>query len=256
MSMSKFGHAEYFAVNNKGKWIPFYPLVFVVEGATTRLLSPQDCATQFNLNNNFDTYGGSSRYFWMDVGNKHRITTHISGTHNIPFFHVRRRLPTDPPRTFTPSHVRLIKREPECDCHLASDRCTCQRELLQRSFVPIRHDSINEMNMSVLDETNQNLSSTQKAILLWHCRLGHIGFQHIVKLLSMCDTKLGTEPFNTTDCLPCLLLPSGVNKSSLTSAKPPLCSACEIANAKRRGPSIRTVVDSPSPKLILKTKYL
>jgi hypothetical protein len=172
MPMTLFGHAEYFAVNTKGKWVPFYPLVFVVEGVTQRLISPQDLSNQFGLDPNQDSYGGLSRYFWMDVGGN-RLLTHVNGANGIPFFNVRRRLPSDPPRTFVPPKVKLIRHEKKCDC--TSDRCTCQREnRMNESPQPLLQ---NVSNVSVLEEVNQNLTPTQKAILLWHCRLGHVGFQ-------------------------------------------------------------------------------
>jgi hypothetical protein len=126
MNMTKFGHAEYFGVNTEGKWVPFYPMIFVVEGATQRLVSPQDFSKQLGLDSNNDTYGGSSRYFWMDVGQGSRLLTHTN-SNNIPYFQVRRRLQSDPPRTFVPPNVQVIREDP-CDCHHVGSRCTCQRE--------------------------------------------------------------------------------------------------------------------------------
>jgi hypothetical protein len=31
--------------------------------------------------------------------------------------------------------------------------------------------------LSIADETNQNLTALQKELLLWHWKLGHVGFQ-------------------------------------------------------------------------------
>jgi hypothetical protein len=218
-------------------WVPFYPMIFVVEGATQRLVSPQDFSKQLGLDSNNDTYGGSSRYFWMDVGQGNRLLTHTN-SNNIPYFQVRRRLPSDPPRTFVPPNVQVIREDP-CDCHHVGSRCTCQRE--QRMILKASPLLDSQICMTVLDEANQNLSTVQKAILLWHQHLGHIGFQLIKKLIQMCDPKHGTLPFNTQDCTPCLPLPSGITKDSVNAAQSPLCLACEVANAHRRGPtSIKT----------------
>jgi hypothetical protein len=38
--------------------------------------------------------------------------------------------------------------------------------------------------LSVADKTNQNLTASQKELLLWHWKLGHAGFQWIQHLAS------------------------------------------------------------------------
>jgi hypothetical protein len=39
--------------------------------------------------------------------------------------------------------------------------------------------------MSVVDETNQNLSPCQKELFLWHWKLGHANFNWIQRLASI-----------------------------------------------------------------------
>ena len=37
--------------------------------------------------------------------------------------------------------------------------------------------------LSILEETNQSIIAAQKDLLLWHFRLGHMGFAHLQKLM-------------------------------------------------------------------------
>jgi hypothetical protein len=253
MMMTKFGHAEYFGVNTEGKWVPFYPLVFVVEGATQRLVSPQSFSQQLGLDQHNDSFGGSSRYFWMEIGGGNRLLTYVSSS-NIPYFQVRRRIPSDPPRTFVSPLIKLVKQEDPCDCHLTGSRCSCQRELLE----PFKASpsTVLKSFITVLDEANQHLSAGQKSILLWYQRLGHVGFQHIKKLIQTCDPKHGVLPFNTDDCPPCLPLPSGLHKDAVILAQSPVCLACEVANAHRRGPATIKTSKIQTKELSLKTNNL
>jgi hypothetical protein len=41
---------------------------------------------------------------------------------------------------------------------------------------------------SVAEETNQNITQAQKELLLWHWRLGHIGFELVQRMIS--STKM------------------------------------------------------------------
>jgi len=87
--------------------------------------------------------------------------------------------------------------------------------------------------LSVSDETNQNLSSSQKELLHWHWRLGHANFQWIQRRLAKrTESETGG-----------LILPSKSPKSS--SCKVPLCAACQFAKQARRGAG--TSIESQSP---------
>jgi hypothetical protein len=84
----------------------------------------------------------------------------------------------------------------------------------------------------VTDEVNQNLTSTQKLLLRFHFRLGHIGFQHV--------QWLGRQG---------LLGPEGVtmgNKSNLTVPK---CTVCQFGKQGRTPTQGRRVTFADSGAL-------
>jgi hypothetical protein len=89
----------------------------------------------------------------------------------------------------------------------------------------------------VTDEVNQNLTSTQKLLLRFHFRLGHIGFQHV--------PWLGRQG---------LLGPEGVtmgNKSNLTVPK---CAACQFGKQGRTPTQGRRVTFANSGACCLRIK--
>ena len=69
---------------------------------------------------------------------------------------------------------------------------------------------------TVTDETNQNLTGHQKALLKWHYRLGHLGMQHI--------QWLGRKG----------VLDGHGDKWGSTSVNPPKCGACLFGKQHRR----------------------
>jgi hypothetical protein len=85
---------------------------------------------------------------------------------------------------------------------------------------------------AVLKQANNNLSSEQKELLLWHHRLGHISIARVQSLLQ----KPRTNSFN--DKLTRIISPSN-NKSS--HCHPPLCTSCQYAKQKRKNPPKTTV---------------
>ena len=73
-----------------------------------------------------------------------------------------------------------------------------------------------QSHICLADQENINLSSTQKQLLRWHYRLGHIGFQWLQSLAKL--GRLGLlEKFSR--CIP------------------PLCTACQVGQGKRQSPS-------------------
>jgi hypothetical protein len=85
---------------------------------------------------------------------------------------------------------------------------------------------------AVLKHANNNLSSEQKELLLWHHRLGHIGIARVQSLLQ----KPSATSFN--DIQSRLISPSN-NKSS--HCHPPMCTACQYAKQKQKNPPKVTV---------------
>jgi len=79
-----------------------------------------------------------------------------------------------------------------------------------------------DYNLSVLDPTNENLMSAQKALLLDHFCLGHIGIDHLHSLYqNTLDQELGK--------LSCLI-PKHAN---VMSCMIPMCLACHVTKAKK-----------------------
>jgi hypothetical protein len=78
----------------------------------------------------------------------------------------------------------------------------------------------------VADKTNQNLTASQKELLLWHWKLGHASFQWIQQLASTpCDPLDGLgSPILTT------------KQPRVSSCPSPLCTACQLVKQHCRGP--------------------
>ena len=64
------------------------------------------------------------------------------------------------------------------------------------------------IDVCVTNEANQNLTTSQKDLLLWHFRLGHIGFQHVQWLF--CTGRLKVQG----------------NSKALANCERPKCADC------------------------------
>ena len=73
-----------------------------------------------------------------------------------------------------------------------------------------------ELNLCVTDETNQNLSESQKELLRWHFRLGHLNFAAVQQLLR--SSALGSSSLQT----------------AASKCEIPRCASCQFGKAKRR----------------------
>jgi hypothetical protein len=89
--------------------------------------------------------------------------------------------------------------------------------------------------LSVTDQTNQNLRPAQKELLLWHFKLGHVGFHWCQKLC-----RVPTDPFREQVIVP--------KHSKVSSCDAPLCTACQLSKQTRRFPEIKTQVN-PAPTI-------
>ena len=97
--------------------------------------------------------------------------------------------------------------------------------------------------LSVADETNQNLTASQKELLTWHWKLGHANFQWIQTLCR--------HP--TSDSKRCIL-PTKLAKTSSFPA--PKCAACMLGKQARRTPTLSIGHHLPNKDLLLKTNHL
>jgi hypothetical protein len=112
---------------------------FYVPGSNIRLLSPQDYARYHNLSILADQYGGNSKEFWMMLQDgTSKVLAPIASGGKLP--------------------IMIAK-------HTSANNLR-QSTCYSSEFT------------NVLDFQNQNLSSTQKLLLLDHCRLGHLNFSH------------------------------------------------------------------------------
>jgi hypothetical protein len=79
--------------------------------------------------------------------------------------------------------------------------------------------------LSIADETNQNLTASQKELLLWHWKLGHADFQWIQHLTS--------TPHEPIDGIEYPILKS--KQPRILSCPAPLCTACQLSKQNCRG---------------------
>jgi hypothetical protein len=94
-----------------------------------------------------------------------------------------------------------------------------------------KHDELSVF-INVADETNQNMTTSQRELLYWHQRLGHADMARIQVLLA--------EPKNREE--KGILTPK--NKKSSSCAKP-LCTACQLAKQTRRtSPATNTTLNN------------
>jgi hypothetical protein len=95
-------------------------------------------------------------------------------------------------------------------------------------------------HVSILDDINPNLNDKEKEKLLWHYRLGHIGFQWLEKLMR-------PGPNDEPPCIKTKL--KGVAES-----KSPMCGACLFGRQKRRPSGNKN--ESKVKEMVLKTNDL
>ena len=89
-------------------------------------------------------------------------------------------------------------------------------------LLPLHTEPLFQGHLSVMDETNQNITSSQKELLLWHQRCGHANFSWIQ---SLCQTNCNAKA---------TILPT--RSPSVSTCPAPLCTACQLAKQKRHTP--------------------
>jgi hypothetical protein len=101
-------------------------------------------------------------------------------------------------------------------------------------------------HLSVADETNQNLTSSQKELLKWHWRLGHANMQWIQHLLSAHPSHASNGEARHDYPILCGQTP----KSS--SCLLPHYAACQMAKQTPRNPPINHRNHLPENDMILR----
>jgi hypothetical protein len=97
--------------------------------------------------------------------------------------------------------------------------------------------------VNVADETNQNLTASQKELLLWHWRFGHINLQWV--------QMLAATPQNPDELSIVLSKQPTVSSCSL-----PLCLACQLAKQSRRIPEVTRFIADPTKQMLTKREHL
>jgi hypothetical protein len=91
--------------------------------------------------------------------------------------------------------------------------------------------------LSVADESNQNITMSQKELLQWHWRLGHAHFKWIQRLAS--TPRKSPEGLEGKPVL-------RTRNKSVSSCPAPLCAACQMSKQTRRNPEVK--IGSPIPE--------
>ena len=214
--MAGYGKVRWTLISEDGKHIRLVVPCHHVPASKVRLLLPQDFCQYNGFDRSKDQFGGnSSNYFWMHSDHdRTRFQCPIDPRSNLPVALAK-----------TPCHNGECGFEDPIE---EEHRCTtCHRHSIA--------------TMSVFDETNQNITAAQKELLLWHNRLGHLGFAHVQKLMRpSVATSLPTDshPTKPTKNNP-FILPK---HPTARTCKPPLCAACQIARAKKRTADVSTTV--------------
>ena len=89
----------------------------------------------------------------------------------------------------------------------------------------------------VLDDDNNRMNKGQKELLLWHQKLGHIGFQHLQQLMR--STKKRPNP--------CIVPKVDAAKD----CEPPLCAACQFGQQKRTHDGVHQTGNRPEKEMEL-----
>ena len=97
--------------------------------------------------------------------------------------------------------------------------------------------------MSVADETNQNLTSAQKELLLWHWKLGHANFQWVQTLCR--DPATTRRRFALATKHP-----------KVSSCALPTCAACMLGKQTRRQPGTNTGALVKGKEMMLRREHL
>jgi hypothetical protein len=82
--------------------------------------------------------------------------------------------------------------------------------------------------MSVAEQTNQNMTPSEKELLLWHWKLGHCGFQWVQSLAAK-PRKIDESDKEKS---PILL----TKAPKVSSCNPPMCAACQLGKQTIKTP--------------------
>jgi hypothetical protein len=205
-----------------------------VPSSSVRLLSPQAYCAYHGFDRGRDQFGGNSAYFWMNTSNKTgRFSCPIEPRSNLPMALAKRacRGGLCPPEAKAGSEAVWRQVYINQDSPSASSCESC-------GICPGR------AHLTVAAETNQNLTPSQRALLIWHWRLGHMGFDHLKRLFVRKNEK-GKHGR-------CLVS----NQPGIDTTPSPMCAACEIARAKLKSAGVTHTKVRPNKHQLLKKGHL
>ena len=97
-----------------------------------------------------------------------------------------------------------------------------------KSLFSFQDLSSSALTLSLTDETNQNITSPQKELLVWHWRLGHLGFGWIQYLMSPRSFRYPTGEITSAN-------PVIITKHSTTrKCCHPKCAGCTMGKGQQR----------------------
>ena len=113
-----------------------------------------------------------------------------------------------------------------------------------RNYLPIGYASIGaaiepQVNIALMDDSNQNLTAGQKTLLHWHHRFGHLNLPAVQRILR-------AVPFLSTKF-------ESASKCDMRSVK---CTICEFAKGRRRSTRSVTHVPDGNRSGALKVEHL
>lgn len=203
LPLTALGTIQWAVQDTNGKDFVMTMPGFLVPGSNVRLLSPQDYVRYHKLPTNCDQYGGNASSFWMNLQDKQStVSATVVPGGNLPILYA--------------SQVQTSNKHQHCHCKNTATAYTTSSQDIGNVF----------------ELDNHNLTSTQKLLMLHHCRLGHLNFQHLQSLFKIKTnvTDGSDEQGELINSQPCLIS----KIPSVATCSPPLCRSCLISKAKRR----------------------
>ena len=216
-----FGIIRWTVPDVKGKTRVIRTPAFYIQSADQKLLSPQHYAKFHGWSSqDEDMCGINAARMWILLNNDQkeeaRIEAPISTFDNLPYI-VAQSYQTSISDTDDNSTTVTDVSAP---CNECGTTCTCNQ--ISTNFDAMYH-------MEVLSDSNENLTSAQKELLLDHQRLGHIHMAHLQDLYRPKTIKCEFDGCSKEADM-CL-----ISKHPTTSScTRPQCLACHAAKAHRR----------------------
>jgi hypothetical protein len=188
------GRVRWRIVDSNGRKAVIETTAYYIPGGDVRLFSPQ-CHLQENKNGSFVCKADGTTFSSKDTGDL-RFLYHECN--NLPLATIDRGKHS--------GHLAMEQLE-----DLGTDR----------------------IQLSVADETNQNLTGAQKELLGWHWKLGHANMPWIQKLMRPKRPK-HKKHFEPEDVIAAVIHTNIENTRTCASADI-VCCACQLAKQRRRG---------------------